>query len=125
MAPASNGVLQVWQTPVRQLQRVLLLPVPIRLDLVHQDRPLLAAVSVGVALTVPVDVEPSDFSVTVYRVFPYAGVHGLAMPGHGLGMPTFTDSRNALSGSCFWPLSVALRVPVPVMAVRQGWFRRW
>src|SRR5262249_43359523 len=61
----------------------VLLPVPVRLDLVDQDRPLLSAVPVGVALAVPVDVETANHLGPLYRVLPYAGVHGLALPGHG------------------------------------------
>jgi hypothetical protein len=62
------------------------------LDLVDQHGALLAAMAACVALPVAVDVEPPDHRRAVHRLFPYPGVNGLTVPGHALGIPTFTDS---------------------------------
>src|SRR6476620_9547842 len=60
----------------------VVLPVPIRLDLVHEYRPLLAAVARQVALPVSVDVESSHELWTVHGVLPDGRMHGSALPDH-------------------------------------------
>src|SRR5262249_54019145 len=58
----------------------LLLPVPIGLDLVGEDRALLAAVAAEVTLPVALDVESPDAATTRDRILPDAGVHGPPAP---------------------------------------------
>ena len=65
----------------------VLLPVLVRLDLVHQDGTLLAAVPQGVALAVPLDVQAADHPRALHRVLPDAGAYGRAVPGHVLWQP--------------------------------------
>ena len=55
-------------------------PVAIRLDLVDEDRPLLAAVATEIALAVAVDVEPHDPATALHGLLPDAGVHGPSTP---------------------------------------------
>jgi hypothetical protein len=59
----------------------MLLPVPVRLDLVDQHGPLLAAVTFEVPLPVAVDVQPAHHDRPVHRFLPNTGVHSLALPG--------------------------------------------
>src|SRR6185312_1571313 len=58
----------------------VLLPVPVRLDLVDEHRALLAAVPVEVALAVAVDVQPAHHPRPVDLLLPDPGVHGVALP---------------------------------------------
>ena len=62
----------------------LALPVPIRVDLVDEHRPLLAAVPGQIALTIAVNVEPADPAGTGHGVLEDAGEDGLPLPGHVL-----------------------------------------
>src|ERR1043165_9867269 len=57
-----------------------LLPIAIRLDLIHKDRPLLSPVAAQIALPVAFDVEPPDAATTLHRVLPDAGVHDPSVP---------------------------------------------
>src|SRR5262249_29260184 len=58
----------------------LLLPVPVGVELIHEDRAWLAAVSAEVALPVPLDVEPPDAAPPGDGILPDAGVHGPSAP---------------------------------------------
>ena len=59
----------------------MLLPVPVRRDLVHQHGPLLAAVTLEVSLPVTVDVQPAHHDRPVHGFLPDAGVHSFTLPG--------------------------------------------
>jgi hypothetical protein len=56
--------------------------VPVGVQLVDQDRALLATVSGEIALAVTVDVAAADPTAPVDRLLPHAGVHRLPPPGH-------------------------------------------
>ena len=58
------------------------LPVLVRLDLVDEHRAHLAAVPVGVALTVAVDIQPPHHPRPRHRFLPDPRVDGPALPGH-------------------------------------------
>jgi hypothetical protein len=58
----------------------LLLPVLIRIVLVHEDGSLLTPVSSKITLTVSVQIQSADATGTTHRIFPYTGVHGSAFP---------------------------------------------
>src|ERR1700722_18821055 len=58
----------------------LLLPVMIRLDLVHKDRALFTPVSLQISLTVSVQIEPAAPTPAMNRIFPDSGVHGATLP---------------------------------------------
>ncbi|GHD65254.1 hypothetical protein GCM10010317_064910 [Streptomyces mirabilis] len=57
-------------------------PEAVRVELVHQHRPLLTAVPAQISLPVPVDVQPSHHPRPGNRVLVDAGVNGPAMPGN-------------------------------------------
>jgi hypothetical protein len=63
----------------------VLLPVPVRVELVDQHRALLAAAPGQVALAVAVDVEAADHGRAVHWLLPHPGVDRLALPVHVLG----------------------------------------
>ena len=58
----------------------LLLPVAVRLDLIDEDRALLAAVAGQVALPVAIEIQPADATATSHRILPDRGVHRAAPP---------------------------------------------
>jgi hypothetical protein len=89
---AGHGEIFAERTVARVVAAEVLLPVPIGLDLVDQHCALLAAVPVGVALAVAVDVEPPDHRRAVHRVLPYPGVDSLALPGRIARQARLTDS---------------------------------
>src|SRR5262249_32903329 len=60
----------------------LLLPVPVRCDLVDQHRALLAAVAREIALSVAIDVQPPHHPRALDRLLPDPGVHRDTAPGH-------------------------------------------
>jgi hypothetical protein len=60
----------------------LLLPVPVRLDLVHEHGAVLAAVPGEVALLITVEVQPPRHHRAPGRPLPYRRVHSPAVPGH-------------------------------------------
>ena len=69
------------ELPVSKIATVQpFLPVAIRLDLVDENRSLLAPVAVEIALAVAFDVEPRDAPTALVRLLPNAGVHGPSTP---------------------------------------------
>src|SRR3954453_3746370 len=62
----------------------LAFPVPIGIELVDEDGALLAAVPADIALTIPVDVEPSHTARTGDGILEDAGEEGPPLPGHVL-----------------------------------------
>jgi hypothetical protein len=62
----------------------LLLPVPVGLDLVHEHRPVLPAVSGQVTLPVAVDVQPPHHPRASGRLLPNRRSYNPAVPGHVL-----------------------------------------
>jgi hypothetical protein len=58
----------------------LSLPISVGLDLINEDRAMLAAMALQIALAVPVDVEPPCHSTALHRRFPDSGVDHLALP---------------------------------------------
>jgi hypothetical protein len=58
----------------------LLLPITIRLDLVHKDGALFSSVSLQVSLTVPVQIQPADPTSAMHWIFPDSGVHRATLP---------------------------------------------
>jgi len=58
----------------------LLLPITIRLDLVHKDGAMFASVSLQISLTVPVEIQPADPTSARHRILPDSGVHGATLP---------------------------------------------
>ncbi len=60
----------------------LLLPVLVRLDLVHEHRTLLAAVPGQVTLPVTVDIQPPHLAGAISRLFPDRGVDCPPVPRH-------------------------------------------
>ena len=65
----------------------LLLPVPVRLDLVHEHRTVLAAMPGQIALPVTVDIQPPYLTRAVNRLFPDGRADGLPVPRHVLRQP--------------------------------------
>ena len=60
----------------------LFTPVPVRVQLVHQDGAMLAAVALQVALAVTVDVQPAHHATALDRRLPDPGVDGGVVPRH-------------------------------------------
>ena len=58
----------------------LSLPIAVRIDLIDEDRAMLAAMPLQIALTIPVDVEPPHHSTALNRRFPDSGVDSFALP---------------------------------------------
>ena len=58
----------------------LLLPMMIRLDLVDEDGTLLAPVAGQVALTISLQIQPSDSASARHRILPDPGVHRTTPP---------------------------------------------
>src|SRR5215472_4678586 len=58
----------------------LLLPVPIRLDLVDEDGLLLTPVADQVALTVSIQIQPADPTAASHRILPDRGVNSATLP---------------------------------------------
>ncbi len=58
----------------------LLLPITIRLDLVHKDGALFTSVSLQISLTVSVQIQPADPTPAMHWIFPDSGVHGATLP---------------------------------------------
>jgi hypothetical protein len=58
----------------------LLLPMPIRFDLVDEDGALLTPVPAQVALAVSVQIQPADATAATHRILPDPGVHGATLP---------------------------------------------
>ena len=96
VAEAVDGEVLAELAELEVVPAEVLLPVPVRLDLVDEHGALLAAVPVEVALAVAVDVEPAHHPRPVDRLLPDPGVHG-AGPARptSFGMPTLTDSNLA------------------------------
>jgi hypothetical protein len=63
---------------VRSLE--LLLPMTIRLDLVHEDGALLTAVPCEIALTISVEIQPSESAPAAHGILPDRGVHSAPFP---------------------------------------------
>ena len=59
----------------------VLLPVPVRIELVDEHRPLLTAVPGQIPLPVSVDIQPPHHHRPGHRLLPDPGVHRLALPG--------------------------------------------
>src|SRR4029077_18059186 len=57
-----------------------ILPIPIRLDLVDKDRPVLASVTLEVTLPVAVDVEAPDHAPALNWILPDRRINGLPAP---------------------------------------------
>src|SRR5262249_23556762 len=55
-------------------------PITIGIDLIDEDGPVLAAVTLQISLAVAVDVQPADLTATAHRVLPHGRVHVLAFP---------------------------------------------
>jgi len=58
----------------------VLLPITIGLDLVYEDGSLLTTVPGQIALTVSVQIEPTDPTAAVDRILPNPGVDGATPP---------------------------------------------
>jgi hypothetical protein len=58
----------------------LSLPISVRIDLINKDRAMLAAVSLQVALTIALDVEPPHHSTALHGRFPNSGMDSFALP---------------------------------------------
>src|SRR5262250_910747 len=58
-----------------------LLPIPVRLDLIDKDRPLLPSVTREIRLSVAVDVEPPHHPPALDRILPDRGTNGPPPPG--------------------------------------------
>src|SRR5271165_3181016 len=58
----------------------LLLPIMIRVDLVHKDGAVFPPVSLQIPLTVSDQIEPAGPTPATHWVFPDSGVHGAALP---------------------------------------------
>jgi hypothetical protein len=74
----------------------LALPIGVRLELVYEDRPMLAAMPCQIPLAVTVDVEPPDHAPALNGRLPDGGT---VFPCHSMsrGMPTLTDSKRAIA----------------------------
>src|SRR5262249_33832426 len=55
-------------------------PIAIGIDLIDENGPVLAAVTLQISLAVAVDVQLPDFAAPVDRVLPHGRVHALAFP---------------------------------------------
>jgi hypothetical protein len=62
----------------------LMLPIPVRADLIDEHCALLAPMSGEITLTVPVHVQLADPATTRHGILENPGVDGLALPGHVL-----------------------------------------
>ena len=88
----------------------MLLPVPVRLDLVDQHGPLLAAVTVEVPWPVTVDVQPAHHDRPVRPVsFQMPVCTVLPCQATSRGSPTFTDSKAGML--CASPARYAVTTP--------------
>ena len=58
----------------------LSLPIAVGIDLIDEDRAMLAAMPLQIALTIPVDVEPPHHSTALHRRLPDAGMDSFALP---------------------------------------------
>src|SRR5690242_15545020 len=58
----------------------LLLPIAIRFDLVDEDGALLTPVPSQIALTIPVQIQPTNPTAAAHRIFPNPGVHRATLP---------------------------------------------
>jgi hypothetical protein len=58
----------------------LTFPVLVGIDLIHQNRSVLATMPDEIALAVTVDIQPPNQASVMERVFPRARVHGLSAP---------------------------------------------
>jgi hypothetical protein len=58
----------------------MILPVPVGIDLIYQDRAVLAPMSGEIALAIALDVESPDKAAALNRIFPDARMHCLAVP---------------------------------------------
>src|SRR5215470_8881891 len=58
----------------------LLLPIAIRLHLVHEDGPVFTPVPGQISLSVTVQIEPADPTATTHRILPDSGVHSAPPP---------------------------------------------
>ena len=58
----------------------LLLPIAIGFNLINEDRPMLTSVPGQVALTVSLEIQPTDATATSHRILPDAGVYSAAFP---------------------------------------------
>jgi hypothetical protein len=55
-------------------------PIAIGIDLVDENGPVLATMTLQIALAIAVDVQPPDLTATADRVLPHGRAHGLAFP---------------------------------------------
>src|SRR5262249_22579739 len=55
-------------------------PITIGIDLIDENGPVLATVTMQISLAVAVDVQPPDLTATADRVLPHGRVHALAVP---------------------------------------------
>src|ERR1700745_485535 len=55
-------------------------PKAIGIDLIDENGPVLATVTLQISLATAVDVQPPDLTATADRVLPNGRVHGLAFP---------------------------------------------
>jgi hypothetical protein len=58
----------------------LVAPIAVRVELIDVHGALLAAVPGAIALSVPVDIHPSDLARTLHCLFPYPGEDGPSVP---------------------------------------------
>jgi hypothetical protein len=58
----------------------LAFPIPVGIDLVNQNRSVLAAMPGEIALSVTVDIQPPNQAPALDRFLPDTRVHGLAVP---------------------------------------------
>ena len=58
----------------------LSLPIAVRIDLINEDRAMLAAMALQIALAIAVDVEPPRHATALHGRFPDSGVDSLALP---------------------------------------------
>ena len=73
-----------------------------RIQLIDEDRPLLAAVATQIPLTIAVEIEFAGHYRSGYRFFPDAGMHGAPLPGDVLGQPDIDrDERVGHLGPSF------------------------
>src|SRR5208283_4605352 len=69
------------ELPVNEIAPLqLLLPIPIRFDLINEDGSMLASVPGQVALTISLKIQPADATATSHRIFPDPGVHRARFP---------------------------------------------
>jgi hypothetical protein len=84
------------ELPVAEVGAIqLVLPVPVRADLVDEHGPLFAAMPGQVPLPVPIDVEPPHHLRAGHRRLPHGGVHRPALPGHIARHPDVNRQQTA------------------------------